>query len=202
MRKQVLTLILLFISSSLLAQHQTLRGIVMDEKGSPLSYVSAALLHPEDSTLAYFGISDNSGNFEIKNVAPGKYDLQLAFLGYQTKFIAVEIPLVNGSDLGAFIMQPRPVNLNEIEVKAERVPLQLKGDTVEYNAGAYKTQPDASAEDLLKKLPGVEVDQAGNIRAQGEGVKQVLVDGKEFFSSDPKVATKNLPADAIDKVQV
>src|SRR5262249_8600507 len=160
------------------------------------------LLDPRDSTLDFFGISGNDGSFVIKDVTNGKYLLQLSFIGYQTQFLSIEIPNEKGNDLGDFVLQPKANVLNNVDLKPERIPLQLKGDNVEYNANAYKTQPDASAEDLLKKLPGVEVDQAGNIKAQGEDVNNVLVNGKEFFSSDPKVATKNLPADAIDKVQV
>lgn len=193
---------LFLISSPILAQQNFLKGNVMDEKGQPLPYVSAALLHPKDSTLAFFGISNSEGNFEIKGVTAGNYLLQVACIGFKTKFLSVPFPFPNKNDLGTIVMEFSPVNLNGVEVKAERVPLQLNGDTIVYDAGAYKTQPDASTEDLLKKLPGVEVDQAGNIKAQGENVNQVLVDGKEFFSSDPKVATKNLPADAVSKVQV
>jgi len=200
--KKILFPIFLFITQFCFAQHTTLSGHVVDEKGNALEYVSAALLHPNDSTLAFFGISGSNGSFLIKDVTNGKYLLQLSFVGYQTQFFPLEIPDAKGNDLGDFSLQPKVNLLDNVEVKAERVPLQLKGDTVEYNANAYKTQPDASAEDLLKKLPGVEVDQSGNIKAQGENVNQVLVDGKEFFSSDPKVATKNLPADAVDKVQV
>ena len=76
------------------------------------------------------------------------------------------------------------------------------GDTIQYNAGSFKVQPNASVEQLLKKLPGVKVEKDGTVKAQGETVNKVLVDGKEFFGNDPKMATKNLPADAVDKVQV
>jgi len=200
--KHLSVVLLLLISSSLFAQQNSLKGNVMDDKGQPLPYVTAALLHPNDSTLAFFGISNADGNFEIKGLSAGNYLLQLAYIGFKTKFLSLQFPFQNTNDLGTIVMESSPVNLNGVEVKAERIPLQLNGDTIEYNAGAYKTQPDATAEDLLKKLPGVEVDQSGNIKAQGEAVNQVLVDGKEFFSDDPKVATKNLPADAINKVQV
>lgn len=201
MRPKYLFLFFIVWSTKLFAQQQTLHGIVVDESGVALSYVSAAMLEPADSTLAFFGISDSEGAFEIKNVAPGKYLLQLALIGYQTRYVNLEVPIAAGS-LGAFVLSANPLLLDGVEVKAERIPLQLKGDTLEYNAAAFKTQPDASVEDLLKKLPGVQVDQAGNIKAQGETVEKVYVDGKEFFSSDPKVATKNLPADAVNKVQV
>jgi hypothetical protein len=200
--KHAFTLLLVFISALASAQRHTLLGNVFNEKAQPMEYVSAALLNPADSTLAFFGITGSDGNFAIRDVASGDYLLQLSFVGYQTQVHRVQVPLVHQSNLGDFVMQPQAVKLNEVNVSADRIPLQIRGDTVEYDAKAFNTSPDANAEDLLKKLPGVQVDQAGNIKAQGEDVNKVLVDGKEFFSSDPKVAAKNLPADAIDKVQV
>ena len=99
-------------------------------------------------------------------------------------------------------MIPRPAGLSEVQVTGERIPVKIRKDTIEYDARAFKVKPDAVAEDLLRKLPGMEIDRAGNIKAMGEDVKNVLVDGKEFFGNDPKVATRNLPADAINKVQL
>src|SRR5436305_10186645 len=92
--------------------------------------------------------------------------------------------------------------LDAVQVVQEAAPVTLESDTVEYNAGSFKTKPNAVVEDLLKKLPGVQVDKDGKIKANGEEVKKVLVDGKQFFGNDPKTATKNLPADVVDKVQV
>src|SRR5258706_15414789 len=92
--------------------------------------------------------------------------------------------------------------LSEVIVTSEAPPVTLVGDTIQYNAGSFKVQPNANVEDLLKKLPGVKVDKDGTVKAQGEKVSRVLVDGKEFFGNDPKIATKNLPADVVDKVQV
>ncbi len=94
------------------------------------------------------------------------------------------------------------MEVDEVRVTGEYVPLAFRGDTTEYNAAAFRVKPGAPAEELLKKLPGVEVDRAGNIKAMGEDVKKVMVDGKEFFGNDPKVATKNVPADALEKVQI
>ena len=197
---RTLLLLCLAFAGSAYAQPVNISGDVISDEGKFLSYVSVALLHPEDSTLAYFGMTDEHGHFEIRNVAKGKFLLQSAMLGYQTFYKSIE--LSTSLNLGAFIMQLNPVALENVNVSGERIPLLIKKDTVEYDAGAYKTKPDAVAEELLKKLPGVEVDRSGNIKAQGEDVNQVLVDGKDFFGTDPKVATKNLPADAIKKVQV
>ncbi|MBC8047351.1 MAG: TonB-dependent receptor [Fimbriimonadaceae bacterium] len=197
---RIIIIIFILSSASLFAQ-QNLKGYALDGEGKPVQYATAALLKTEDSTLVNFGIADESGKFEIKYVGAGKYLFQLSFVGFNTYDTLIAVPNKTG-ELGIFILQQKNELLNTVEIKGERTPLAIKGDTIEYNAGAFKTQPDASAEDLLKKLPGVQVDEAGNIQAQGEDVQQVLVDGKEFFSSDPTVATKNLPADAIDKVQV
>lgn len=204
MKRRTHFLLLLLLAgsfSAVRAQQQTLSGTIHDENGAAVQFASAALLKPSDSTLLNFAMSDAQGVFTLKNVMAGKYLLQISFVGYDPLDTLLTFP-VAADDLGIFIMHTKVTGLNTVKVTGERIPIQLNGDTLEYNAGAFKTQPDASAEDLLKQLPGVEVDKSGNVKAEGEAVQQVLVDGKEFFSSDPTVATKNLPADAIDKVQV
>jgi len=92
--------------------------------------------------------------------------------------------------------------LTEVTIEADRIPLGVRGDTITYNTEAFKTKPGATVEDLLKRLPGVEVARDGSIKAQGEDVQNVLVDGKEFFGKDPKIATQNLEAEAVDEVEV
>ncbi len=184
------------------AQSFSYKGIVLDEKGNALAFATIALLDPSDSTLALYAVSNSNGNFEVKNIKAGSYILQASFLGYKTKYRAVKFPGEDPESLHSILMEPSQVDLPAAQVEAERIPLLIRGDTVEYNASSYKTGADAVAEDLLKKLPGVSVDRNGNIKAQGEDVKKVTVDGKEFFGNDPKVATKNLPADAVSKVQV
>jgi len=201
MKKYVLILVL-FSSLLSFAQQNILKGNLVDEKGNPLLYATAVLLYPTDSTLAYYGITNSKGLFEIRNIANGSYILQTSYVGYQSFYKNIKIPLENSNNLGVIMMKATPLNLSEVEVSADRIPFIIKKDTIEYGAGSYQVKPDAVAEDLLKKLPGVQVDRVGNIKAQGEEVQNVLVDGKEFFGNDPKVATKNLPADAIDKVQV
>ena len=201
--KNILAL-LLFLSSTLaFTQQTTLQGNLLNEAAEPLMYATAVLLFPTDSTMAYYGVSDEDGQFLIKNIKKGTYILQTGFMGYQSYFRKIDYPLSSGSDdLGVIIMKQQVKTLNEVQILGDRIPILIKKDTVEYVANAFKTKTDGSVEELLKKLPGIEVDRAGNIKAHGEDVARVLVDGKEFFSSDPTVATKNLPADAIDKVQV
>ncbi len=199
--KNIVLLILAITQLSAIAQ-QNLTGFIIDEEQKPMPSATVALLHPTDSTLAYFGISNPKGEFTVPRVAAGSYIVQVAFIGYQTRYINLKVPTSSNGNLGAIVMKPTPINIDGVVVKAEMIPILIKSDTVEFNAAAFKTGPDAVAEDLLKKLPGVEVDREGNIKAMGENVNRVLVDGKEFFSSDPKVATKNLPAESISKVQV
>ncbi len=191
--------VLLAYSSS--AQLNNIHGTLADTSGKPVPNAAVSLLDPSDSTMIYFGISDQAGQFRINSVKAGNYLLQAASPGYKIYFRSWQQGAKEG-DLGYLILHPVSQLLDEFEVKSRKVPMLLKGDTVEYNASAFKVKRDAVAEDLLRKLPGIQLDKSGNIRAQGKDVKKVLVDGKEFFGDDPKMASKNLPADAIDKVQV
>jgi len=200
-----LAIVLLLLTGSLAGYATTYRltGMVTDTAAQPLAGASVSLLNPEDSTLAVFGISNSEGRFLVSEIKAGTYVLQVAVMGYYTEYRGISIPLNGGEELGTIAMK---VNdgahvLGEVVISGEKVPVRIKGDTLEYNAGSYKVKPNAVVEDLLRKLPGVQVDKEGNIKSMGKDVKKVLVDGKEFFGDDPKMATRNLPADAIDKVQ-
>lgn len=201
MRAYVLLLAACFAAAVAHAQQYTLGGNVKNETGAPMPFATVALLQPSDSTLAYFGVTDEEGAFLIKAISKGDYLLQVATMGFTTFYKTVQVP-VAGNNAGDIVLREKSKLLQEVQVSAEKIPFLVKKDTIEYNAGAYKVKPDATVEDLLKKLPGVEVDKAGNVKANGRDVTKVLVDGKEFFGDDPKVATKNLPSDAINKVQV
>lgn len=198
-------LITLFSLSNapLLAQGSTITGKILDEEKQPLPNATVMLLRAQDSVLQQFALTDAGGQFTIKGGRPGRYLLQATFLGYENHSQPVVVEEGQPSiGLGDIHMQPRAEMLDEVLVKEERIPLAIRKDTIEFDADAFKTQPNAVVEDLLKKLPGVEVGRDGNIRAMGENVERVTVDGKEFFGKDPKLATQNLPADAVDKVQV
>ena len=202
MKSFVIGFVLLFGSIISLAQKSDISGKVIGENNNPLGYASIALLYPSDSTLAAYGITNEHGQFKVKQVADGEYIMQIAYLGHETYYKNLKLPYKNGGAMGVIAMKPAAINLPSVDVESEYIPIKINEDTIEYNAAAFRTKPDASTEDLLRKLPGVEVDRAGNIKAVGEDVSKVLVEGKEFFSGDSKVATKNLPADAIKKVQV
>ena len=193
----------LFSTLLLNAQTATIKGSVSDSSGTSLPAVSVVLLRSADSVMATFGLADPNGAFALKRVKPGNYILQLSYVGYETFYQPVQVQAEQALyDLGVLKMYPSSTLLSAVDVSAERAPMSVRKDTLEYNAAAFKTQPGDVVEDLLKKLPGVEVQADGTIKALGETVTNVMVDGKEFFGKDPKMATKNLPADAIDRVQV
>lgn len=162
------------------------------------------LLQKTDSTFYKYSVSNQDGNFSILHTEKGEYLLQVSFIGYETYYQATNISDISPSEInvGDIFLSTKSELIKTVEIEEEMIPIQIKNDTVEYNADAFKTNPEASVGDLLKKLPGVEVDKNGTVKAQGEEVKKVLVDGKEFFGDDTKLATENLPADMVKKVQV
>ena len=194
----------IFISFSLSAQvsKTTFKGALEDEAGLPIPGATLMVLDAVDSTLVQFGTSDTQGAFTIKNIPKGNYLLNISFLGMEPLFQPITSGLTEETDLGKIKLLPATTILSEVEVKADFTPIQISKDTISYNADAFQTQPNAVVEDLLKKLPGIEVGADGKIKAQGEEVQNIYVDGKEFFGSDPTMATKNLPAKALKKVKV
>jgi hypothetical protein len=183
------------------AQKVSLTGSLIDPDANPLSSATVMLLNRADSSIVNFTVSDGRGFFGLKNLSKGEYQLKITFVGFQTFVENIDI---NESDIqtGNIAMRIATKELEELVVAGEKVPVTVKQDTIEFNAGSFKTRANASVEDLLKKLPGLEVDNDGTVKAQGENVQRVTVDGREFFGRDPKLATRNLPANAIDKVQV
>ena len=177
-------------------------GQLVDSAQQALPMASVVLLNAEDSVMHSFTITDTEGKFLLKNIEKGEYILQAGFIGYHTRSMKQSIGNNEVVDIGNLIMTEQTKLLDGVEITADRIPILFKGDTIQYNAAAFKTGTNATVEDLLKKLPGVEVDNEGNIKAQGEKVNKILVDGKEFFGNDPKIASKNLPADALENVQV
>lgn len=147
--------------------------------------------------------TDSHGVFNIKDVKPGRYIVQFSYLGYDTATRRVLIG-ADGRDvnLGMVKMSMTGAMLDEVVVSGVKTPITVKEDTIEFNADTYKTQANAVVEDLLKRLPGVEVGSDGKITANGKSVTKILIDGKEFFSDDPTVASKNIPANMVNKLQV
>ncbi len=195
----------LLLLSSISAQKAdgSIKGKLTDSTGKqPLNGATVSVLLTKDSSLATFTLSNKQGVFEIKGLEQGSYQLVISFQGYETLKKNFSItPEAKAVDLGELIVQKEYKTLGEVVVISES-PVVVKNDTVQFNASGFKTKPNASVEDLLKKIPGVEVDKEGNVKAQGEDVQKVYVDGKEFFGNDPKLATKNLTADMVESIQV
>lgn len=188
---------------SLCASAADLRGtLVSGTDRSPLSGASVRLMRNNaDSTFVAAVSAGNDGSFRLGGVARGKYIVSFTFLGYETVTRNVEMAGKN-VNLGEIAMTESSILLQETTVVGVKTEIVVKEDTIEYNADSYRTQPNAVVEDLLKRLPGVEVDSEGKITANGKEITKILVDGEEFFSDDPKVATKNLPVNMVDKLQV
>jgi len=199
----ILTLFIGIATSAAFGQKFSIKGQVTDTLSSPLPSSTVMLLNPKDSSLVNFGVSDVKGFFEIKNISKGEYLLKITFVGYANYTKRVTTPAEAGAiELGRIKLATQTRQLDEVIVQGEKNPVTVKKDTIEFNAGSFKTKTNATVEDLLKVLPGMEVETDGTVRAQGEQVQRVTVDGREFFGRDPKLATRNLPADAIDKVQI
>jgi hypothetical protein len=194
-----LLLSILVYSQALVFGQNKVSGLVLDEGNQVLIGATIVLLD-QDSTMVAFSLTNQEGRYSMSDMENGEYIIQATFLSYSN----YSQPITIEGDIENTPIQlvPSTEVLQEVTIKAEHIPMGIKGDTISYNAAAFKTQANATVEDLLKKLPGIEVDRNGGIKAQGEDVENVLVDGKEFFGSDPKMATKNLTAEAIDKVEV
>ncbi|HTF28808.1 MAG TPA: outer membrane beta-barrel protein [Flavitalea sp.] len=204
MRSFILLFILTTLFNAVSAQKNgAVRGSVFDSISSQfVGGATVTLLKKKDSSLVSFTMTDNKGQFEITSLADGDYRLLLTHINYHNSSTHFSITAQKKqADLGAIQMKDLAQILSEVTVTAEAPPVTLVGDTIQYNAGSFKTPPNANVEQLLKNMPGMKVDKDGTITAQGQKVSRVLVDGKEFFGSDPKIATRNLPADAVDKVQ-
>ncbi|WP_460945367.1 TonB-dependent receptor domain-containing protein [Spirosoma daeguense] len=195
---------LFFINTTFAQSGGTIRGAVVDSlTRKPLLEASISLLSGRDSSLVSFGITDGDGKFLFPKVAEGQYRVLVTYVGYRSRAQRISITKADQiAEVGTVELIAESQTLTEVSVQGERAPVAVKGDTLEFNAGSFKTRPNAQVEELLKKLPGVEVDRDGAIKAQGQTVTKVLVDGKPFFGNDPKMATRNLPADIIDKVQL
>lgn len=201
----ILLLVLFGTANAVFAQDKgKVQGLAFDSLNNrAIPDATITVLLKKDSSLVSFGMTDAAGRFEITGLKNGDYRLLVTHVAYHNKNQFFTIDDNNRQvQLGNIKMDDKTQVLDEVVVTSEAPPVTMVGDTIQYNAGSFKTQPNASVEQLLKRMPGMEVDKDGTIRAQGQKVNKVLVDGKEFFGNDPKIATKNLPADAIDKVQV
>jgi hypothetical protein len=203
MKKLLSLLSLVFLVSFASAQSvATVKGVLIDSLNKQsLKDASIVVLAASDSSLEVFTLAKADGSFIINNAPFGEMLVQVKFQGYEPFSKKIIFSAKNSSvDLGTIYLKTAANDLGNVTVTQS--PVKMNKDTVEFTASAFKTKPNAVAEDLLKKIPGIQVDKDGGIKAQGETVQRVLVDGKRFFGDDPKMATRNLPPDIIDKIQV
>ncbi|HEY1039402.1 MAG TPA: outer membrane beta-barrel protein [Bacteroidia bacterium] len=193
-------LMLVCLSFSLRSQTFTVKGSVIDRKDTTsLIGVAVGLVDKNDSTVVRWAVTDLDGLYELKEVTPGDYVIKVTYLGYKNFKKNISI---GSQDLSVKIkLEQDALLLKDVDVTAVQTRVTQKGDTAEMNASAYKVNTDATTEDLVKKMPGITVEN-GVVKAQGEDVKKVLIDGKEFFGDDAALALKNLPAEIVDKIQV
>ncbi|HEX7845849.1 MAG TPA: outer membrane beta-barrel protein [Chitinophagaceae bacterium] len=185
-------------------QAQSVKGKLVDgTDAKPLSGATVELKLVKDSTQKRSVVTDSKGAFQFNGVSKDSFLLQVSSIGYENfkQFIAINDSILD-LDLGELYVPKSSKELIGVTVTAKPAPAQQKGDTTQYNASQFKTNPDATVEDLVKKMPGITVDKDGTVTAQGEQVRKVTIDGRDFFGDDASAALRNLPADVVDKIQV
>ena len=193
----------LLLSAQELQQTGKISGKLIDElTDEPLQDANIRILVQKDSTFVEGRASEEDGSFSIP-LKYGSYIIQVSYIGYHDVFKDTVVTVENSNiKLGTISLENDNILLSEAIITATAPEIIVKGDTVEYNADYYKVTESAVVEDLLKKMPGVEIDKDGKILINGKVIQKILVDGKEFFSDDPKIASKNLPAKMVDKIKV
>lgn len=194
----------LLIPFSAFSEDAEVKGTLFDAALKiPVEMATVRLSHLPDSTFISGTASDKDGLFKLSGLVPGKYFIHITYLGYQSVYKNIEIKALSDRvDLGRLVLYSADTQLKEAVVVGKQPGVMVNNDTLEYSPTAFRTTKNAVIEDLLKKLPGVEIDEEGKILVNGQEITQVMVDGKEFFGNDPKIATKNLPVDMIERLQV
>jgi hypothetical protein len=197
--KQFLSFFLIFITTLAFSQSIKLEGIVTDTKATSLEMANVMAVNVATKAMDSYAITNDKGKFVLNLKANTAYSIKVSYLGMQNK----ELEIVTNSEnsIKTIVLQEGGIELNGVEIVRE-MPVSIKGDTISYNADSFKTGTERKLEDVLKKLPGVEVNADGEVEVEGKKVTKLMVDGKDFFDGDTKLGVKNIPADAIDKVQV
>ena len=200
MKRLVQLILLLFIIINSAYSQSSIKGKILDKADNkPLTNASIILLN-RDSVLRYFNRANEEGKFQVKNIKPGSYILLATYPKFELYSDTIDIK-DKDLDLNDIKINSQKNVLEEVIV-TRRLPITIKGDTIEYDAGSFATEKNAKLEDLLRRLPGFTVSGDGSITAQGKSVQKVFIDGEEFFGYDPKIAIRNVRADAVDKVQL
>jgi len=201
MKTSLLFSFCLLAAISLQAQ-TTIKGRIADSTNHPLPAATVQLNQDTGNIKLQETLTDSAGNFSFSNIDSGKYIITISFVGYGSASQVVQAGRDTTINIGNLHLVRISNSLSTVVVTASTPPVTQKGDTVQYSANQYKVNPDATSEDLVKKMPGISVGSDGTVTAHGETVKKVLVDGKEYFGDDATATLRNLPADVIDKIQV
>lgn len=189
--------------SSFAQNTYTIKGAATDSASMTNLTATVTVMNAKDSVLVTYAHAGNGGIFSINGLSAGKYLLLVTYPDYADYVEAFTLdPLNKDHDFGSINMQLKSSILKEVIIKGDATAIELHGDTTVFNAKAYIVQPNAKVEELLKQFPGIEINSKGKIKANGEEVKKVLVDGEEFFGDDPTLVTRNLRADMVDKVEL
>lgn len=200
MLKKLIFILFLCVTNNLFAQNYQVNALVIDDKSEPVVGANVLLQSFSDSLKKYTTLTNIRGEIQFNNIPNGYYALSVRFVGYNP--LKNKRVIVNGNtNVGVLKLETASTNLREAKVEGEAVRAEILKDTIQYNANAFKVNRDATAEDLVRKMPGVTIEN-GTVKTQGEEVKKVLVDGKEFFGDDPMMALRNMPAEVVDKMQV
>ncbi|MCS6819176.1 MAG: carboxypeptidase-like regulatory domain-containing protein, partial [Chitinophagales bacterium] len=192
--------LVVFSISAICCFNQQIIGYVYDkQERTPLSGVAVSLLKLQDSSFVSGALTDENGKYSI-SAGQGKFILRFSYLGYKTQLLGIELS-GNIITTPPVYLEPSASVLKEVVVEGTAMRAAIKDDTLEMKADAYKANPDATSEELIQKMPGITIEN-GTVRAKGEEVRRVLVDGKPFFGNDPAAVLKNLPAEVVDRVQV
>ena len=184
------------------SQNITLKGIVTDKsEKSAITGATVTLINQNDTALKTFKLTDANGNFQFNKLSTNAYVVKISYSGYEKLEQKINLQASNKVAI-SFAIAKIATDLTGVVIVAKAQPVSQKGDTTEFSASQFKVNPDATAEDIIKKLPGITVSRDGTVTAAGEQVRKVTVDGKDFFGDDATAALRNLPADIIDKIQV
>ena len=195
--KKYITLIFL-LSTSIIFSQLKMSGKVTDSIGTPLELANIILIDSDSNTLETFAMSDNEGNYKLSLKKNNKYNLQVSYIGMATFSQMLD---TGENDIVKNFSLRQDNQLDAVELTYE-MPVVVSGDTLVYDADSFKTGTERKLEDVLKNLPGVEINDDGEIEVEGKAVTKVMVEGKDFFDGDSKIASKNIPSNAVDKVQI
>ena len=195
--KKLLLIAILMVTGTITSQIK-LSGVIKDSIGTPLEIANIIAINKQTKKLDSYGFTDAKGNYKLNLKKNSAYTVKVSYVGMVTKDVSIETKEIDFTKNVSMIADN---TLDEVEIIA-KMPVTIKGDTIVYNADSFKSGTEKKLGDVLKKLPGVEVNDEGEIEVEGKKVSKIMVEGKDFFDGDSKLATKNIPADAIDKIQV